>query len=353
MTLKICTRKQSLGFDDTWLMIIGIPIISLIMPFMFGEFSNMDTHQPSEYWITVMITFIHSCVYIFIFRKIFMFVRKKYPLFEDAGKRIIVELVLVILTYFAFDPILAKYCVRAFKNVDNISPSVSMSVSSLVMIVLVVAIYESIYFYQQLKKSIQEKEELQRENIKSQLEGLKSKVNPHFLFNSLNTLSYLIPEDAEKSVKFVQKLSKVYRYILEMSDEKLIPLQKELDFLNAYIFLLKERFEENLQVDIAIPKNRLNDKIIPLSLQILFENAIKHNVISSSKPLVIRVLINEEGKLIVENNLQKKKQIKDSTKFGLENIKSRYRFFSNEAVDVIATSTSFIVSLPLIRLEGK
>ena len=138
-----------------------------------------------------------------------------------------------------------------------------------------------------------------------------------------------------------------------MSDEKLIPLQKELDFLNAYVFLLKERFEDNLQVKIDIPKNRLTDKIIPLSLQILFENAIKHNVISSSKPLVIKVVINEEGKLIVQNNLQKKKQIKDSTKFGLDNIKNRYRFFSNEAVDVIATSTSFIVSLPLIRLESK
>lgn len=226
-----------------------------------------------------------------------------------------------------------------------------MSVSTLVMIFLVVAIYETIYFYQQLKQSIQEKEELQRENIKSQLEGLKSKVNPHFLFNSLNTLAYLIPEDADKSVKFVQKLSKVYRYILEMSDERLIPLQKELDFLNSYIFLLKERFEENLQVEIDIPKARMKDKIIPLSLQILFENAIKHNIISSTKPLKIKVLINNSGKLIVENNLQKKKQIKDSTKFGLENIKNRYRFFSNEAVDVIATSSSFIVSLPLISVN--
>ena len=92
----------------------------------------------------------------------------------------------------------------------------------------------------------------------------------------------------------------------------------------------------------------MKDKIIPLSLQILFENAIKHNIISSTKPLKIKVLINNSGKLIVENNLQKKKQIKDSTKFGLENIKNRYRFFSNEAVDVIATSSSFIVSLPLI-----
>lgn len=349
--MKICKRKQVLGFDDTWLMIIGIPVVSLIMPLMFVQYAGADAHEPGWYKTSVMVTFIHACIYIFVFRKIFIFVRAKFPLFEDAGKRIGFELILVVISYFILDPILAGFCINTFSDIDSVLGGVSMSISTLVMIFLVVAIYESIYFYQQLKHSIQEKEELQRENIKSQLEGLKSKVNPHFLFNSLNTLSYLIPEDAEKSVKFVQKLSKVYRYILEMSDEKLIPLRKELDFLNSYIFLLKERFEENLQVDIDIPATRMNDKIIPLSLQILFENAIKHNVISAAKPLLIKVLINDNGKLIVENNLQKKKQIKDSTKFGLDNIKNRYRFFSEEAVDVIATSTSFIVTLPLISVK--
>ena len=346
--MKICKKKQILGFDDTWLLLIGIPVVSLIMPLMFVQYSGVSAAEPGWYKSSVIITFIHACIYIFVFRKIFAFVRQKFPLFEDSGKRIVIQLILVFLSYIILDPIVAKTCVRAFKEIDDTLPGVSMSVSTLIMITLVVAIYEGIYFYQELKRSIQEKEELQRENIKSQLEGLKSKVNPHFLFNSLNTLSYLIPEDAEKSVKFVQKLSKVYRYILEMSDERLIPLSKELDFLHSYIFLLKERFEENLQVKIDIPTARLKDKIIPLSLQILFENAIKHNVISSTKPLTIKVLIDEHGKLIVENNLQKKKQIKDSTKFGLENIKNRYRFFSNEAVDVIATSQSFIVSLPLI-----
>ncbi|MFK7981590.1 MAG: sensor histidine kinase [Saprospiraceae bacterium] len=351
--MKICKKKQILGFDDTWLIIIGIPVVSLVMPLMFMQYSGSNTDSPNWYKTSVIMTFIHSCFYLFVFRKIFIFIRGYFPLFENSGKRIIYQLILVILAYFILDPLISKLCIDTFVGAGHHEHpvGVSMSVTSLVVIFLVVAIYESIYFYQQLKKSIQEKEELQRENIKSQLEGLKSKVNPHFLFNSLNTLAYLIPEDADKSVKFVQKLSKVYRYILEMSDEKLIPLHKELDFLNSYIFLLKERFEENLQVAIDIPKARMNDKIIPLSLQILFENAIKHNVISSSKPLKIKVVINEMGKLIVENNLQKKKQIKDSTKFGLENIKNRYRFFSNEAVDVIATSSSFIVSLPLISVK--
>ncbi len=346
--MKVCQKKKVLGFDDTWFIIIGIPVVSAIMPLMFLQFENNWSLE--WYKTNFFISLFQVIIYWFIIRKVFILSRVRFHAFSDTWKRMIFQLGIVFLVYLILDPILGKICHKAFLEGKGHFGGVSIAVSSIIMISLVVAIYESIYFYQQLKKSIQEKEELQRENIQSQLEGLKSKVNPHFLFNSLNTLAYLIPEDADKSVKFVQKLSKVYRYILEMSDEKLIPLQQELDFLNAYIFLLKERFEENLRVEIDIPKARLTDKIIPLSLQILFENAIKHNVISSSKPLFIKVLINPEGKLIVENNLQKKKQIKDSTKFGLENIKNRYRFFSTEAVDVISTSSSFIVSLPLIKL---
>jgi LytS/YehU family sensor histidine kinase len=193
-----------------------------------------------------------------------------------------------------------------------------------------------------------EKQKLKRMNMQSQLEGLKNQVNPHFLFNSLNTLTYLIPENSEKSVHFVQQLSKVYRYILEIRDKKLILLEEELNFLNAYTFLLKERFGKNLHIKIDIPEVHLNDKIIPLSLQILFENAIKHNIISSEKPLFMEVFIENGNKLIVKNNLQKKNQVMNSTKLGLQNIKNRYRFFSEKEVEVIVTQESFIVILPMI-----
>lgn len=344
--MTICDRKKILGFDDTWLILIGLPVVGLLMPLMFATNNELDFS--GWYWKNVLMTCIHSSLYWFVLRKLFIHTRSKFPTFKDTGRRLLYQFGITIVMYIIMDPMLDILCVGFLWDSYPDPFSLDMTVSSLVVLFLFMTIYESVYLYEQLKQSIQEKEQLQRENIQSQLEGLKSKVNPHFLFNSLNTLSYLIPEDPDKSVKFVQKMSKVYRYILEMSDEKLIPLQKELDFLNSYIFLLKERFEENLQVEIVIPDSRMKDQIIPLSLQILFENAIKHNVISSAKPLHIKVLIGENNKLIVENNLQKKKQIQDSTKFGLENIKNRYRFFSDETVDVISTATSFIVSLPLI-----
>ena len=181
------------------------------------------------------------------------------------------------------------------------------------------------------------------------MEGLKSQVNPHFLFNSLNTLIYIIPENTDRAIQFVQKLSKVYRYILEIRDKKLIPLEEELDFLHSYIFLLKERFGDNLEVNLSIPSDILVQQVVPLSLQILFENAIKHNIISDKHPLKIEVFFKDE-KLVVQNNLQLKKQAMPSTKVGLQNIKNRYAFFTDEKVDINDDGPYFKVTLPLIKM---
>jgi LytS/YehU family sensor histidine kinase len=216
------------------------------------------------------------------------------------------------------------------------------------IIALVSSIYEGIYLNARWKASLIEKELLKRENIESQLEGLRSQVNPHFLFNSLNTLAYIIPQDPDRAVKFVQQLSKVYRYILEIREKKLISLREELKFLDSYIFLIKERFGENLQVDISIPKSIYEENIIPLSMQMLFENAIKHNIISSSKPLTIEVFL-QDGKIRVRNNLQKKKQSMPSTQVGLQNIRNRYAFFTDQRVEVKEDDHTFSVGLPLIH----
>lgn len=340
-------KKQILGFDDTWLMFLGIPLTCLIMPLFT---INLSEFTWSNYFFKFNITGIYTVIFWFAFREIFKHSRTKYPTFSQVGVRLIYQMVLVAVCYVVVDTLVdfpLDYLLFSGKEMDGDDQLVPTT-ATIIMIAFLCSVYEGIYFYQQLKQSIQEKEQLQRENIISQLEGLKNQVNPHFLFNSLNTLSYLIPEDSDRAVNFVQQLSKVYRYILEIRSKKLIPLKEELDFLHAYIFLLKERFEENLHVEINIPEPQLALQIVPLSLQILFENAIKHNIISSKKPLLIEVFVDEAGKLIVQNNLQQKKQRMDSTKVGLQNIKNRYRFFSDEAVQVFSTSTSFIVALPLI-----
>ena len=210
------------------------------------------------------------------------------------------------------------------------------------------AIYESIYFMHELKDSVEEKEMLKRENLQAQLNALRSQVNPHFLFNNLNTLSSLIPENPGEAVNFVQQLSIVYRHILEVKEEKSILLKDELNVLNAYTFLLKTRFGNNLQVKVDIPAEKLQQQIVPLSLQILVENAIKHNIVSADKPLHIDVFA-QNGNLVVSNNLQVKNQVNESTGIGLDNIRNRYKMLGDKPVTVTESETNFTVSIPLIE----
>jgi len=347
--------KKTLGFNDKWVMLIGIPIVTVMVSFII--FSNR-IEEDFGLWVTkcIPVGLIYTTTIWMGLRLIVCYFLDKSPDPKDVLKRIPFQILSVFIGYFIIQNlvdiplklILGKY-METFEPHHDLK-----AIAGLLAAFMVVTVYEGIYFYVKLQQSIQETEQLQRENIHSQLEGLKNQVNPHFLFNSLNTLSHLIPEDGEKAVGFVQKLSKVYRYILEIRDKKIIPLSEELEFLNAYIFLLKERFGENIQIETDIPTKYLQKKIVPLSLQILFENAIKHNIISSSKPLTIKVIVEvntkkNNPKLIVQNNLQKKKQISSSTKMGLENIKNRYQFFTDQTVDVIVTNDSFIVALPLIQ----
>ena len=215
----------------------------------------------------------------------------------------------------------------------------------------ILAIYESIWYYSQLKKSVQEQERVKVAHVQSQLEGLRNQVNPHFLFNSLNTLNHIVEYENKTVAKnFINQLSKVYRYILDSREEPTIILSEELDFVNAYIAIQRERFLESLKVNIDVPQQYTYKKIIPLSLQLLIENAIKHNIISTKKPLTITIDIDEQNQLIrVTNNLQKKSKVLHSTKVGLENISERYRLVTNEkSVKIDSTDTYFRVSIPLL-----
>ncbi|MEO0468410.1 MAG: histidine kinase, partial [Bacteroidota bacterium] len=213
---------------------------------------------------------------------------------------------------------------------------------------LVSVIYEAIYFYQMWKKSVTHSEMLLRQQVETQLESLKNQVNPHFLFNSLNTLTSLIPRNPDNAIKFVNKLSQVYRYVLEVNASQMIPLWQELQFMDAYLFLLKERHGEKLQVEMDIPEGFHNHKVISLVLQILLENAVKHNVVSQKKPLKVQVFV-EDDALWVVNPLQPKSMPLPSTGLGLKNIAERYDLLAGEGMVIDQTETEFRVGVPLIQ----
>lgn len=188
---------------------------------------------------------------------------------------------------------------------------------------------------------------LQEENIISQFESLKAQVNPHFLFNSLNVLSSLIFVDQQKAAKFVRQLSKVYRYVLEHKDMDTITIREELPFIESYIFLLKTRFDQNLTVSISIPDEKTNLKVAPMVIQLLIENAIKHNVVSKTKPLTISIA-EKDNYLEIKNNLQLKSSTEVSSRIGLNNIRKRYEYLATNKVEVIENEEFFLVKIPLL-----
>jgi len=189
---------------------------------------------------------------------------------------------------------------------------------------------------------------LQEENIVSQFETLKQQVNPHFLFNSLNVLSSLIFIDQDKAAKFVRQLSKVYRYVLEHKDKETISIRDEMPFWESYIFLLNTRFDKNLNVEIRIDDKKLGKKLAPMVVQLLIENAIKHNVISKSRPLHIEIYSNDEDYLLVSNNLQLKSSTEVSSKVGLANIQKRYDYLTNRKVIIDENIEKYIIRIPLL-----
>jgi PAS domain S-box-containing protein len=189
---------------------------------------------------------------------------------------------------------------------------------------------------------------LQKENLQSQFDVLKQQVNPHFLFNSLNVLTSLIRLEPELAEKFTEHLAKVYRYVLENKDNELVTLSTEMSFLDAYIFLINIRFMEKVVVNIRIPDDKRNFRIIPLAMQLLIENAIKHNAMSKKSPLVIDIYIDENNQLNVVNNLQEREAHMTSTGVGLKNIQNRYKLLNNTVPVFEKTATHFKAIIPLV-----
>ena len=209
----------------------------------------------------------------------------------------------------------------------------------------------SVEFLKNWKKASLDAERLKKEQMEAKYETLKNQVNPHFLFNSLNALTNLVYEDQDQAAKFIRELSKVYRYVLDTRAQEVVSLKTEMDFVNSYLFLQKIRFDEKLQLNISI--EGFEQKMLPpMAIQMLLENAIKHNVIAEEEPLTIHIEIENGEKLVVRNNLQKKNiPIEESSEMGLSNIKSRYEFLSATPVEVIDEPSEFIVKLPLLAFE--
>lgn len=217
---------------------------------------------------------------------------------------------------------------------------------------LVLALLYEIIFLS-LEKALDSRvlEQLDRERLEAEINILRSELDPHFFFNCMNTLSHLVRNDAEKAYQFVHKLSSVYKYFLRNKEKQYVPLQDEMEFLDNYYYLLRIRYDDNIRIENRMDESQDHVSILPCTLQILVENAIKHNFFSERDPLVISIFRN--GKFIhVSNPVRPKLHAAESTYIGLRNLKARYRIITNQNVLVLTTGNRFLVKLPIVKPEN-
>ncbi|GAB4028033.1 hypothetical protein GCM10028809_14750 [Spirosoma gilvum] len=278
--------------------------------------------------------------------------RKRYPTLSQTQQRVIFQVVWFVLITGLFRLITSTiydvtmiwgYHYTPLRYLYNIAVGIFC-------VIPIAAIYEGLYLYRQWRVTYFEAEKLKKITLQTQLESLREQVKPHFLFNSLNTLQGLVMEDEkEQAVTFIINLSQVYRYLLQSNEQLVIPLTKELEFIRAYVDLLKTRFEKGLILEVYIAPDLLAYLIPPLTLQMLVENAVKHNRVSSSQPLTIRIYTDAAQNVVVVNNRQPKQSAVVSNRMGLTNIAAKYRLLNQADIVIHQTETTFQVSVPLLK----
>jgi len=211
-------------------------------------------------------------------------------------------------------------------------------------------IYTILFSYKQYAVAQIETVQNERRQLELQFEALKSQLSPHYLFNSLNTISSLIYNDPQTAEQFIRRLALTYQYILSTQHKKYVLLSDEIEFVQSYYYLLRIRFQQSLTLEINLPNSVINSPIPPLTLQLLVENAVKHNTISQDKPLFIYISAIDNTELRITNTKNDSEQTSASFRIGLENIRKRYQFFTNRKIE-IKDDEKFIVSLPVIKLK--
>lgn len=277
---------------------------------------------------------------------------KRYSWIYFPVKRLLYS-VMVLLYSFAFSlaTVYIFVNIRYSENSHNITLGeyISYTYIPLGIAIVITAFLTSRGFLMSWRQAVIESEQLKRAHIAAQYESLKNQINPHFLFNSLNALTQLVYEDQDQAALFIRKLAEVYRYVLDTQDKEVVALREELAFVRSCVFLHKIRFEDNLQVEVQLPEDEYL-MLPPLSLQMLLENAIKHNEISSEHPLHISISLENEH-IIVRNNVQKKANKEHSSGLGLQNIRLRYEHLSSLSIEIFEDLQSFTVKLPLLKFS--
>jgi hypothetical protein len=278
---------------------------------------------------------------------IVMYLWAKFPWEQAPLSHLFLELALILAYTLAFS-FLLYFLEKKFWNVPDIENLGIEIFLTILITFLITSIHESIFFYQQWKYNFSKSVRLEKDNIEARFEALSAQLNPHFLFNSLNSLSEMVADNTPV-VDYIQNLSELLRYMLKSNEKEIVLLRDEISIVKSYISLQQMRFPGTLVIKMDIPEDYYQYAVPPLALQILVENSIKHNVISKENPLKIEIRA-EKDSIAVTNDLRKRSGV-DSTGHGLNNITGRYSFFTTRKVEIIETKDKFKVIIPLLRIE--
>ena len=355
---------------DTWLRLVGITLLAAMV------LATDDTYQqPISGQVLAKLLFSLSNIILVwhLNRFIILYVRARLASGNQRIERLVITFVGCVLAttvlnwlvgavqYWAFHGTLAGYVTQA-KGISVTLNQVHFKLSYfgfdwlngiinalfyVVLYSIVLFIQDTSQYRQRLEQAEREKEQLRVANLQSQLDVLKQQVNPHFLFNALNSLSSLISEDPEQAERFVDKLSDVYRYVLRANEQQVTTLEAELQFIEAYYHLLKTRYGAGLDLTVAVDEKHYTGQIPPLTLQLLVENAVKHNVVSPKRPLHIWITTTEQAGLAVSNTLQKKQSRVLSNGVGLTNIVAKYQMLNLPTPTISEADGVFTVTLSL------
>lgn len=353
MKLNFFTTKAANGekLNDIGFRVILIPFFGIAIPVLTGmvphaSFSSWEIKF--SYLYTILISFV-----VWEGNRFLLFTLRAY--FDWLNKPVKKIIALIMAVSFYTVPIsilmLTGWYDIFLDGVINWQVVYNATLIILVCVAFIVHIYETVFLVKQAEYDKLKNEQLERSRVEAELEALKNQVDPHFIFNSLNTLSHLIEETPAKAKIFNDSLADVYRYILQNKAKDLILLSDEMQFIQDYFSLLKIRFEEAVQLTIEADANAFDNYFVPpISLQILLENAIKHNEFSDAKPLMITVEMKEEV-LLIHNETRKKTLRKPSSKIGLQNLAVRYKLITGKEIIVQDANYGFTVFLPLLKIK--
>jgi two-component system LytT family sensor kinase len=332
-----------------WISFVAImPLLCLVLTYLLFGFDRFNDYK---IWLfSFPIIYVEGFVSWYVHILVMHWLRIKFPHIRQTSLRLTIlgvsHIALISITFlilfYAYDAL------HFLGYVFNRSQLAVALYSGIALTMVATSMWEADYTLKQWKDSLAEKEKLEQLTIQHEFETLKSQVNPHFLFNCFNTLSSLISEDRKQAEVFLDELSKVYRYLLRNNENELSTLQKEIQFIDSYYQLLRTRHGEAVHLKVETHK-KYDQYLLPsLSLQMLVENAVKHNVLSKNKPLMIDIFTTSGNKLVVSNNLQARTVKGPSNGIGLDNIKAKYDLLNHHGFQVLQDSKSFSVVLPLI-----